>query len=154
MRKRENRVSASDISLDERKSLGEALNSSMRPVLIGPNGSVSEMPKALQDVFLLVIRAMQKDQAVIVLSENEALSTQAAADYLGLSRQHLVRLLDGGKIPFHMAGTHRRVAVRDVAAYDEERSRERRAGLDRMTEELVNADLFDRYIPLEKADSK
>jgi excisionase family DNA binding protein len=62
------------------------------------------------------------------------------SDLLGVSRQFFVRLLEAEKIPFHRVGTHHRVLFEDLVAYRQTRSRERRAKLDQMTDELVEAD--------------
>ena len=45
------------------------------------------------------------------------LTTQAAAEFLGCSRPHLVKLLEGGKIPFAKVGKHRRIKYEDIARY-------------------------------------
>ena len=96
---------------------------------------------------------MKEKQAVFVMHEDEAITTQAAANFLGVSRQHLVRILEAGQIPFHHAGTHRRVFLKDLISFQRERSRVRKAGLDTMTEELVEAGVYDRFVPLERNDS-
>ena len=51
------------------------------------------------------------------------LSTQEAADLLGLSRQHIVRLVDAGKLPVRVtrAGAHRRIAATDVLRFKAKR---------------------------------
>ena len=60
---------------------------------------------------------------VHVLADDRDVTTQEAADVLGLSRTFVVRLIDSGKLPAHLAGTHRRVRVADVVAYADERRR-------------------------------
>ena len=123
-------------------------------MLIGANGEPIELPKALNDLFVAVVEAMKRKEAVFLMHENEAFTTQAAADFLGVSRQFFVRLLEEGKMPYHHAGTHRRVFFKDLVKFQHERSKGRRAGLDKMTEELVNAGVYDRFVPLERDESE
>lgn len=70
-------------------------------------------------------------------------TTQQAADLLHVSRQHLVRLLDEGRIAFCVTGKHRRLRVEDVLAFKEKRDEERRSGLralSQMTQEFGGYD--------------
>jgi excisionase family DNA binding protein len=55
--------------------------------------------------------------SVHVLGDGDELTTQEAADLLGLSRTFVVRLIDSGKLPAHFAGTHRRVRAIDALNY-------------------------------------
>ncbi|NJK93005.1 MAG: helix-turn-helix domain-containing protein [Blastochloris sp.] len=70
------------------------------------------------------------------------LPTQAAANYLGMSRQFLVNLLEKGEIPFRKVGTHRRVAFRDLLAYEKKRDKKRRESMDRLTTDVMKAGLY------------
>lgn len=66
-----------------------------------------------------------KHVAVTLAEEQELLSPQQAADRLGFSRQHVVRLigygdLEGQKLP---GSTHWKIPLSTVLAFEEERER-------------------------------
>ncbi len=150
----ENRIGPSDILPEEQAGLQRVLLGEVRPVLLTDGGDVIELPKPLNDLFVAIVEAMKRKEAVFLMHENEAFTTQAAANFLGLSRQFLVRLLEDGKIPYHHAGTHRRVFFKDLVRYQHDRSNERKTKLDEMTEELVEAGVYDRFVPLEREETE
>lgn len=78
--------------------------------------------------------AMANGQAVTMALHSQTLTTQAAADLLGVSRPTVVRLLKNGEIPYSQSGQHRRVLLCDVLDYQERRQHDRRAALDELTE--------------------
>jgi len=74
----------------------------------------------------------------LVATEHE-LTPAAAARLLGISRPHLVNtLLHAGQLPYRMEGTHHRITLNDVLAYQEARDRRYAAAdaLTQLTEEL------------------
>jgi len=86
---------------------------------------------------------MSERRAIVMIPEDETFTTQAAANYLGMSRQHLVNLLEEGRIPFHRVGSHRRVFFRDLLAFEKKRDADRREALDRLMHEVDEAGLYD-----------
>lgn len=150
----ESRVGPSDIAPEEQARLDRMLLGNVRPVLLTESGDVIELPKALNDLFVSVIQAMKKKQAVFLMHEDEAFTTQAAANFLGMSRQFFVRMLDENELPFHHVGTHRRVFFKDLVTYQRKRSEKRQAALDKMTEEVVAAGLDDRYVDLTRPEGE
>ncbi len=87
---------------------------------------------------------MQLGRAVVLIPENQQLTTQRAAGLLGVSRPHLIKLLEAGDLPFHKAGSHRRIYLKDLAAYQKRRDVERKAALDRIAKEAFESGLYDR----------
>lgn len=150
----EHRVGPSDIAPEEQSRLERMLLGDVRPVLLTETGDVIELPKALNALFVSVIQAMKQRQAVFLMHEDEAFTTQAAANFLGISRQYFVRLLVENELPFHHVGTHRRVFFKDLVAYQRKRSQYRKAALDKMTEEVVAAGLDDRYVDLTRPEGE
>jgi len=91
------------------------------------------LPSAARERLREVVEALAAGHEVTVVDHERLLSTQQAADLLGVSRPHVVKLIDAGEIAHEMAGTHRRVRAGDVIAYRERRATERRKHLDELT---------------------
>lgn len=101
--------------------------------LLGPDGEMIGIPASAFHALRLVVDAMSRGQTVVLAPQEEELTSQQAADLLRVSRPHLVKLLDDGRIPFHRVGTHRRIRLEDVLAYRGKRSQNRREQLDELT---------------------
>lgn len=114
-----------------------------RPCLRSADGREVRLPQAVFDVLLHVAREMSQGRSIVLMPEDEDFTTQAAADFLGMSRQYLVRLLDEKKLPSHKVGTHRRVRLKDLRAYAAFRNKDRRAILDGLFDEAKAAGLYD-----------
>jgi len=89
-----------------------------------------ELPVEIYRVLRKVVEALQQGLAVTVAPMTQTLTTQQAADLLGVSRPTVIKLLDEGEIPFERVGTHRRVLLRDLLAYREQRRAEQYAALE------------------------
>jgi len=89
------------------------------------------------------IRNMQLGRAVVLVPEDEQLTTQRAANLLGVSRPHFVKLLEEGELPFHKAGSHRRIFLRDLLVYRKRRDVARKAALDRIAKEAFESGLYE-----------
>ncbi|MBS1846797.1 MAG: helix-turn-helix domain-containing protein, partial [Actinobacteria bacterium] len=82
------------------------------------------------------------EQALVVRPDSD-LTTQQAAAVLGVSRPTVIRLVDSGKLPARLVGTHRRLDLRDVLTYRESSVTNRRAALDDMVREAEDLGLYD-----------
>ncbi|MBS1615547.1 MAG: helix-turn-helix domain-containing protein [Bacteroidetes bacterium] len=67
-----------------------------------------------------ILEAMSKGQPISVVPVATELTTQVAAEMLGCSRPHLVKLLEEGIIPYTKVGKHRRLLYEDVLRYRQE----------------------------------
>ena len=74
---------------------------------------------------------------------NAMLTTQEAADYLGISRPTFVRILDRGELPMKRPGRHRYVRLADLIAYQEGVRHRRRDAIDEMVQVGVETGLYD-----------
>ena len=114
------------------------------PALIGADGERLALPDAVYRLLKDIVRNMQLGRAIVLIPENQQLTTQRAADLLGVSRPHLIKLLEAGDLPYHKAGSHRRVYLKDLIAYQKRRDTERKAALDRIAKDAFDSGLYDR----------
>jgi excisionase family DNA binding protein len=101
--------------------------------LLGPQGQSVDLPLVTVRLLHAIVHQLAQNRAVAIVP------TQQAADFLGVSRPHLITLLDRGAIPYSWPGAHRRLAFADVMAYKRRRETAEAAALDalaRQGEEL------------------
>lgn len=112
--------------------------------LVGPQGEELVLPPEAFEVLRQAVSALNAGLAVTIAPHGQRLTTQEAADFLGVSRPTLVRLLENGEIPFERPGRHRRVLLADLLAYRERVRNDRQASLARMVEITHDADLYNQ----------
>jgi excisionase family DNA binding protein len=93
------------------------------------HGERHDIPDSLRDLLLRGVHELRRGNRVSVLSFGQLLTTQQAAELLGMSRPYLVRLLERDELPYQMVGTHRRLRLDDVIAFRRHRSEGRREAL-------------------------
>lgn len=100
-----------------------------------------EIPETVHRVLLQVLEAMRAGRAVTVAPQSTLLTTQQAADLLGVSRPTVVKLIDDGVLPAEVPGKRRRlVALADLLEY---RGRRRAAQYRALLETSVDDDEFE-----------
>lgn len=109
-----------------------------RFLLVGAEeGDQVEVPEPMYRALLLVAEALAAGKAVTVAPRNTTLTTQQAADLLGVSRPTVVRIIESGDLAADRVGTRRRVRLSDVLAY---RERRRQAQYDMLAATSVDMD--------------
>lgn len=111
--------------------------------IVAPDGTVAHLPPAVYQVLSQVINAMRAGRAITIAPLAQRLTTQEAAELLGVSRPTLIKLLEDGKIPFEQPGRHRRIRLDDLLAYRDRRRQERSSTLDELVRQTDALGLYD-----------
>jgi excisionase family DNA binding protein len=120
--------------------------------LVGPDGNVQALPETVRELLFAILKNLQAGEAVSIVPEHQQLTTQRAADILGVSRPFLVGTLERGEIPFHMVGSHRRIYLRDLLAYKKDRDAARHEAINRMAKAELEAGTYDEVVLPEGAE--
>jgi excisionase family DNA binding protein len=83
-----------------------------------------------------ILEVTSQGKPISIVPIATEMTTQAAADLLGCSRPHLVKLLEEGTIEYTRVGKHRRVKFEDVVAY----KKKRKADQQKLLIQIMNAD--------------
>lgn len=67
-----------------------------------------------------ILKETSQGRPVSIVPIATEITTQAAAEMLGCSRPHVVKLLESGKIKFTKVGKHRRIRYEDIVVYKNE----------------------------------
>ena len=99
----------------------------------GVTGDTLEIPAPAMRLLVEILAEMAKGHTVTLVTVQEEISTQQAAELLGVSRPYFVQLLEGGAIPFRKVGARRRIRLQDVMSYKRNLYGKRRQLLDELT---------------------
>jgi len=110
--------------------------------LVTASGDEVPLPEALRQVLSTAARAMSSGQDIIVADKDRRVTAQEAADYLGVSRPTLIRILDLGEIPYERPRNHRRIKLADLVAYKADHEN-RRAALDDLLTSSGDLEQYD-----------
>lgn len=114
-----------------------------RPAIVSADGTQHEIPEAMVDVLRQVAGALSAGMGVNVAPLNPMLITHEAADFLGVSRSTVVRILERGELPMEQPGRHRYVRLSDLLDYQRRSRIERRRALEDMVEATEEAGLYE-----------
>lgn len=104
-------------SYDALASVIEQLNSEQPEIEIEETSEKIKIPLSALMLLGDILKAMGQGKLISIVPISTEVTTQAAAEILGCSRPHLVKLLEDGKITFSKVGKHRRVKFDDIMKY-------------------------------------
>ena len=90
-----------------------------------------------------ILKVTSQGKPISIVPIAAEMTTQAAADLLGCSRPHLVKLLEEGEIPFLKVGRHRRVKFEDVVGYKKRMKEKQKELLIKIMEADEESGLYD-----------
>ena len=110
----------------------------------------SELPEIVVQLLSQILSEIAHGRALSVIAVDSDMTTNEAADYLNVSRPYLIKLLNEGKLPFHLVGTHKRVYYQDLKRYKEEQRARSYALLEELQAEAqeLNMSLLQSKTPL------
>lgn len=102
--------------------------------ILGEDKKELPIPAPLVQVMKDALSELMSNRTVEVVSSDLLITTQEAADYIGMSRPTFVQLLTDGKIPYTQAGDgkHRRIKISDLVSYQKQVEAERDSHLANM----------------------
>lgn len=102
---------------------------------------ILKLPPKVLRLFADMLGSLAQGHAVAIMPKEMYVSTQEAAMFLNVSRPHLVKMLDEGKLPYHKVGTHRRIKFEDVVAYKDERRKISQAALQELVDQAQELEM-------------
>ncbi len=90
-----------------------------------------------------ILKATSQGKPISIVPIATEMTTQAAAEMLGCSRPHLVKLLEEGIIPFTKVGKHRRVKYADLIDYRNRKKAEQKSRIIQMMKSDEEIGLYD-----------
>ena len=87
------------------------------PTFVTSAGEQIEIPCTILEVFRTAVGFMSHRHAVLLVPDNQVITTQRAADILGMSRPFFIKQHGVGLIAHHRIDNQRRAFLRDVLAF-------------------------------------
>lgn len=116
------------------------------PAFVTSAGERVELPGTVFEVLRTAVGFMSHGQAITLVPDNQAITTQRAADILGMSRPFFIKQLEAGLMAHHRVGNQRRVYLRDVLAFAKKRDSERLASLNLLARDAFEAGMYERNV--------
>lgn len=123
-------------SHQELSQILEHLHSPMTEIEIEETKEKLQIPSRALELLNEILKVMSQGNPISIVPVATEVTTQKAAEILGCSRPHLVKLLENGKLDFIKIGRHRRIKFEDVVNLKQKMKAEQKSRLI----EMMNGD--------------
>ena len=130
-------------SYDALASSLDQLRSEFPEIEIEETEEKIRIPVSALKLLARILKEISQGNPISIVPIATEITTQAAAELLGCSRPHVVKLLEEGKIPFTKVGKHRRIRYEDLAAYKKEMKSIQRRRIQELMELDEDSGLYD-----------
>ncbi len=115
------------------------------PLSVTPEGGKASdavvLPASAVKLLVRLLSEMAAGNAVTLIPVHAELTTQQAADLLGVSRPFVIKQIEEGKIPHRRIGTHRRVMFKDLMDFKRRIDADRSKALEQLAAEAQKLNL-------------
>ncbi len=94
------------------------------------------IPLSALKLLAKILKETGQGKLVSIVPVATEVTTQAAAEMLGCSRPHIVKLLETGQIKFTKVGRHRRIKYEDIVSYKQQMKEEQ----ERLISQIMDVD--------------
>jgi excisionase family DNA binding protein len=122
----------SQLASESGRRLARYAQRDLKLQIAGKRGEAITLPASAVRLLVGLLSEMAAGNAVTLLPVHAEMTTQQAAEALGVSRPFLVKLLDEGAIPSRKVGTHRRVLFSDLLSYRRKTDQQRLKALEEL----------------------
>lgn len=96
-------------------------------------GAPIELNEDLFELLRRVLIDLTQNRAVQILPLSTELTTVQAAEFLQVSRPHLIKLIERAELECRMVGTHRRIKLQDLIEYRAKLAKDSKAAREELT---------------------
>lgn len=122
------------------------LRSVIDQALSAPTGDSKAVSDSARAALYRVLEVLESSAGAVVLPSDAFVSTQQAADLLGVSRMTVVRLVDRGELVADGGGVHRRIAAAELERYRLASTARRRAAMRELAQDVAEDTPADRVV--------
>ncbi|SCX04065.1 hypothetical protein [Candidatus Aquiluna sp. UB-MaderosW2red] len=107
------------------------------------DGEVLDLGEAFNSALLKIAQEVIAGNEITVTSETALLTSQQAAEFIGVSRPTLIKLLEEFQTPIKSTGSHRRIRFSDLLVLEDQLRDKREVAFKQLIEISEKAGLYD-----------